>query len=301
MKTEPMMPTPETTPPPIDDRAFERALQGLSFGDWPIINKALAEAKDQGTKTTLFNRVVEALAKDQWRHGGFAVLKSEDPEMKVAFLKAAIDAKLKNKWRISVVWFLKDVNASELDVPEYGDEFIQRLYDECVAKGKMEEAHQIAQSMSRSHEKIVQADVAREAIARDQVWDAKEKSSFEAWATSLVSKAQDDFHANWQIEDIFRQMSYRSGENYGLRGETRNDTVMKIAERAILNRLNGFNDAGGSIGRADPYRALEEAISARMPKEFIKKIRLQVSPTVVDRIEQLFNEIVTYKVWENKE
>jgi len=211
-----------------------------------------------------------------------AIMHSKKPEVKADLTRVSVDEHLEEGNRWGAVHMLAYARASELPLPEYGDEWVASQYDAAMSEGDPREAWMIAGTMLREGDKIVkrepqaaQAEAAE--IRPPQAWVDREKRAFEQHAEEMLAREEQpaDVREDWKLRSLFDEMRFR--QDGGFNSDNPSELSRRIAEKVVQRDL-------ATKGRE--WTALLDATEARMPDDYIAKLRSQVSPTATDRVRE---------------
>lgn len=210
-----------------------------------------------------------------------AIMHSKKPEVKADLTKVSVDEHLAEGHRWGAVRMLAYANAAELPLTEYGDEWIASQYDAALSEGDANEAWMIAGTMLREGDKIVKREPVQEARP-PQAWVDREKRAFEQHATEVLAREEQpaDVRDDWELRNLFDEVRFR--QDGGFNSDNPSELSRQIAEKTIQKDLS-------TKGRE--WTALIDATEARMPDDYIAKLRSQVSPTAMDRARKWFTGV----------
>lgn len=175
--------------------------------------------------------------------------------------------------------------AARLPLSEYGEEFVSAQYDAALAEGNPRDAHSIAGTMLYEGDRIVK-DRTRETAL---VWQEREKSAFEQHAKAVLAREilPGDSKGLIEFQAIFNGMRRREDE-FGFGSATQSDLVRRFVEK----------NAAIELSRGQGNFAIEDAIEAKMPEDFIKTLRDRIAqqdrannPKLIDKVGNIIRKI----------
>ncbi len=209
-----------------------------------------------------------------------AIIHVKDKGLKADLVRVAVQRELEEGFRDGAIRMLEYSNAAELDLPEYGEQFALEQYDLAMKEGNFSDAYMLAVTMLRNGRKAVKTETpAKDAKDKGiESWAGKEENAFGLYARQILDAYKEGVITgdDWRLRSLFDSYRFRKD---GYDGVYVSALAQEVAEANVKAELE----------RGMEWVALQKAITAKLPDDFVRELRKKVSPNTVDKLEKWVN------------
>lgn len=210
-----------------------------------------------------------------------AITHSKKPDVKADLVRVAVREDLAEGHRWDAVHMLAYANAAELDLPEYGEDFVKKQFN-LARISRPKEAWMIASEMVRKLDKIIKPQDEDDKQRILSEWTEREERAFREHAEVTLAQAKMPGTTELSLPDmrfIFWHMRHRRD---GFNSENPSELSRSIAETMIAMDLN-------TEGRE--WTALIDAAEARMPDDYIAELKKKIDPDDINKARNWFSKL----------
>lgn len=204
---------------------------------------------------------------------------SENPEVKADIVRSsiALDLKLGNTY--GAINTLDYANAAQLNLPEYGDPFIEKAYSELIKDDSMG-AWLVAEKMTKDEHRLRIVKRSGDSASERElklVWQKRLDEALLKYGEEAIKQAETgDRKGYHDLEMVFSQLMFQ-GEGYLVQGYAC-DNPGEFAQRVANTLINmGIKSEGSK------ERAIIRAQEAGLPYVRIEEIRQKVGPEASEK------------------
>jgi len=196
-----------------------------------------------------------------------AIIHAQNREVKADLVRVAVNSRLAEGHRDSAVSMLSYGKAGELDLPEFGMDFVQQQYDEAVEEGDFNDAKMIAKEVLGNKTEMFKSEEGEQ--VDEEGWKEKEAQAFQQDAEQVLKQEAEVPESVdwWKLDMLFNECRFRED---GYQAKTPSELSQRVAkvyiERFIVERPNLS------------WAALRDAAEAKLPEEYIKDLKKRLSP-----------------------
>jgi len=115
-----------------------------------------------------------------------AIIHAQNREVKADLVRVAVNSRLAEGHRDSAVSMLSYGKAGELDLPEFGMDFVQQQYDEAVEEGDFNDAKMIAKEVLGNKTEMFKSEEGEQ--VDEEGWKEKEAQAFQQDAEQVLKQ-----------------------------------------------------------------------------------------------------------------
>ncbi len=211
-----------------------------------------------------------------------AIIHVSSQKLKADLVKVAVQRDLSQGFRAAAVQMLEYSEAAKLDLPEFGEQFVFEQYDKAIEEGDYNAAHMMAGTMLRKGRIAVKTQTAG-VDANDkgiESWRGKEEKAFGLYVRQILDAYNEGFikSDDWRIRLLFDAYRFRQD---GYDGTYVSPLAQEVAKANVEAALRSGLE----------WVALQVAVTAKLPDDYVSELRKKVAPNAVDKVEKWANEL----------